>query len=452
MKIRRLLTLFLAVCLCFTMIAVPVFAAETSGSCGSGVNWSYDAQSGTLSITGSGAVQNYETLTSIPWKTYCPDIKTVEIGEGITRIGNYSLTWLEKVSSITLPSTLTEIGENALAWNTSLTSVALPAGLKKIDDEAFTGCYSLASIDIPASVDSLKSTAFTQCTALSAVNIAPDNATYSSFDGVVYNKTANSLVVYPPNKTGTDFTVPENIVTIEDSAFRDNPHIINVTIGNVNEIKSRAFSGCENLYNVDIKGVQTIGDFAFYGCVSMVKIIIPANTASVGSRAFRACINLQLAGFLGSSTQIGTEAFRDAKYLGIAANMGSNAQNYAAQNGINFYSIANVVYNGSPVAFDPMAFVVNDSRTMTPMRAVFEMLGAQVSWDEATNTAIATKDGVTVSIQIGSNQLFKNGEPITLDVPGQLIADRTYVPMRAVSEAFGNTVTWDEASHTATIS
>lgn len=137
--------------------------------------------------------------------------------------------------------------------------------------------------------------------------------------------------------------------------------------------------------------------------------------------------------------------------MAIAGNEHSSIMEYANNNEIPFYQIVNVIYGGNPVTFDPMAFVVNDSTTLVPMRAVFEMLGADVDWDETSNTAIASKDGIKLSIQIGSSILYRNGEAITLSEAGRLTADKTYVPLRAVSEAFGNDVQWDGETSTVII-
>ena len=110
-----------------------------------------------------------------------------------------------------------------------------------------------------------------------------------------------------------------------------------------------------------------------------------------------------------------------------------------------------VYVDGKAVNFDVPPTTIND-RTMIPLRATFEMLGASVLWDEYTQTVTGEKNGVTVRLTIGSNVLYKNGVPISLDVPPMLINDRTLVPVRAISEAFGCKVDWDDNTQSVIIS
>lgn len=95
---------------------------------------------------------------------------------------------------------------------------------------------------------------------------------------------------------------------------------------------------------------------------------------------------------------------------------------------------------------------ITDNRTMVPMRAIFEALGAEVSWDDNTKTAVGTKDGINVSITIGDNHIYKNGAAAELDVPSMLVDGRTLVPVRAVSEAFGCKVDWQAGEERVVIS
>ncbi|WP_339186485.1 copper amine oxidase N-terminal domain-containing protein [Brevibacillus sp. FSL K6-6036] len=94
-----------------------------------------------------------------------------------------------------------------------------------------------------------------------------------------------------------------------------------------------------------------------------------------------------------------------------------------------------------------------DGRTLVPLRAIFEALGAKVEWDEATQTVTATKDNNTIQLTIGSKVAYKNGKKINLDVPAQLFnGDTTMVPIRFVSEALGAKVGWDAYSNSVVIS
>lgn len=109
-----------------------------------------------------------------------------------------------------------------------------------------------------------------------------------------------------------------------------------------------------------------------------------------------------------------------------------------------------VLCNGSFVQFDQPPVLEND-RVLVPMRAIFEALGAEVSWDESTQTVAAVKDGTTITLQIGSCTMTKNGEAIELDVAPKLVGGRTLVPVRAVSEGLGANVEWNEETRTVTV-
>lgn len=92
--------------------------------------------------------------------------------------------------------------------------------------------------------------------------------------------------------------------------------------------------------------------------------------------------------------------------------------------------------------FDVPPVIVND-RTLVPLRAIFNALGAEVVWEESTQTVYASRLGSEISLQIGSYEMTVNGEQIQLDASPQLVQGRTMVPVRAISEAFGYEVTWD---------
>ena len=88
--------------------------------------------------------------------------------------------------------------------------------------------------------------------------------------------------------------------------------------------------------------------------------------------------------------------------------------------------------------------IITENRTMLPMRAVFEAIGADVSWNEETRTAEFGRGDIKGSITVGSDFLLKNGEKITLDVPSFIRENRTLIPLRAVAESLDCTVYWDK--------
>ncbi len=102
-----------------------------------------------------------------------------------------------------------------------------------------------------------------------------------------------------------------------------------------------------------------------------------------------------------------------------------------------------VYLDGEQLTFD-VDPILENGRTLVPMRVIFEALGAQVNWDGNTWTAIATKGDTKIVITIDSKQMLKNDQVVELDVPARLIDSRTLVPVRAVSEGMGADVQWDD--------
>lgn len=120
-----------------------------------------------------------------------------------------------------------------------------------------------------------------------------------------------------------------------------------------------------------------------------------------------------------------------------------------------------VTLDGNVLEFDVAPEVI-DGRTMVPMRKIFEELGALVKWDADTQTVQARKSAKTVTLTVNSDQMIleknetdEQGNPIsdtvTLDVSPIILNDRTMVPMRAVSEAFGADVDWNSDTKTVSI-
>ena len=110
-----------------------------------------------------------------------------------------------------------------------------------------------------------------------------------------------------------------------------------------------------------------------------------------------------------------------------------------------------VMLDGNKLVFDVLPQII-DGRTMVPMRKIFEEIGAEVLWDGDTKTITATKDDITVKMQIDNKVINVSGKDISLDVPPMLVDSRTLVPARAVAESFDLKVEWDDETKTVYIS
>jgi hypothetical protein len=88
--------------------------------------------------------------------------------------------------------------------------------------------------------------------------------------------------------------------------------------------------------------------------------------------------------------------------------------------------------------------VLSSGRTMLPIRAVIEALGGVIEWDNDTFTTTIKIDNKVIKIKVGDKVAYVNGAAKTLDVPAQLINQRTMLPLRFVMENLGGTVTWDD--------
>ncbi len=109
-----------------------------------------------------------------------------------------------------------------------------------------------------------------------------------------------------------------------------------------------------------------------------------------------------------------------------------------------------VFINGKKVVFDTMP-VIQNSRTLVPVRAIFEGLGATVGWDPATYTVSSTKGNQSLSLSIGKTNATVDGKTVVLDVPASIMNSRTMVPLRFISEAYGNKVDYNVVGGVAVI-
>lgn len=112
--------------------------------------------------------------------------------------------------------------------------------------------------------------------------------------------------------------------------------------------------------------------------------------------------------------------------------------------------IPQVILDGRQLTFE-VPPVIENGRTLVPLRAIFEAMGASVNWDNNTRTVTSVKGTTTVVLPIGSTRPTVNGQVWPLEVPAKIKNDRTLAPLRFVGEAFGGKVDWNNSTRIITI-
>ena len=182
----------------------------------------------------------------------------------------------ESLESFNFPKTVTEIGRNAFSGCTSmatatfaedadiqvigegafadcgLTSISIPKKVQTIEREAFRNCKVLNKIDVTEFTTKIDPEAFKYCNNLTDINVSKKNEVYSSVDGYLLSKDKKELLIFPPGKANSKFTLlPPSIEKIGKFAFYDCQALTNVTIPNkVTTIGERAFGLCKNLNTI----------------------------------------------------------------------------------------------------------------------------------------------------------------------------------------------------------
>ncbi len=154
--------------------------ASAEGDCGTNLEWSYDAETKSLTISGTGDMTDYDSSSEVPWTAIKYTAKSLNIENGVGSIGDkafYGFTALEKIS---FGDTLTEIGDMSFAFCTALLEIDLPTSLITVGDSAFEGCSALTVAFIPENVTSIGSKTFAYCysitdAAVLAVTTVPED-------------------------------------------------------------------------------------------------------------------------------------------------------------------------------------------------------------------------------------------------------------------------------------
>ncbi|MBQ8511248.1 MAG: leucine-rich repeat protein, partial [Clostridia bacterium] len=194
------------------------------------VKWElYD--DGLLRISGTGAMDDYSSSSSVPWYSYrSSKVKSIEVADGVTHIGKYAFADCYSSESVSIADSVTSIGDYAFRENNKLASLTLSANLTTIGNYSFTSCYKLTSITIPASVTFIGTNAFNGISMLTEIIVEDGNTAYCSEYGVLFNADKTTLILYPRAKTDTEYVVPSTVTTLSGSAFSDVSKLTSLTL------------------------------------------------------------------------------------------------------------------------------------------------------------------------------------------------------------------------------
>ena len=259
---------------------------------------------GDFSSSGGSAILRYSSSDDNRNRVYQNSVQKIEIGNGVTSIGDSAFYSCNSLESITIPDSVTSIGGHAFRDCHSLASITIADGVTSIGGYAFDSCYSLASITIPDGVTSIGDYAFRNCYSLESITMP---------NGI----TSIGTSVFDSCHSLASITIPGSVTSIEGFAFYSCYSLASITIpDSVTNIGESAFDRCYSLASITIAdGVTSIGSNAFYSCNSLASITIPDSVTSIEESVFDSCYSLASITMPNGVTSIGYSAFSDCNSL-----------------------------------------------------------------------------------------------------------------------------------------
>ena len=210
-------------------LVVESGATLTGGAAGdgSGVTWQLtentdDPSTYTLTIRGSGAMEDYLMSGHQPWRSFRDQITSVVVSPGVTSIGNLAFTRFSKLIHVDIADSVVSIGEGVFSECSSLTNITVPQSVTYIDANAFDSCTNLSSITLSTNnITSIRPHTFSGCSKLSSI------------------------------------VIPDGVTSIQSGAFFNCTKLTSITIpGSVTSIGSNVFDGCTSLNDIRYSGTS----------------------------------------------------------------------------------------------------------------------------------------------------------------------------------------------------
>ena len=326
---KKHITRLLFAALLLLALCIGASAAGTSGKCGPSAYWSFDSSTGTLTISGSGAMNDYE-YGDYPWMDYRDSIQTIVIGDQITQIGRYAFTGTA-CSTIKFGKNVRSIGERAFLECRNLNGdLTLPDSVQTIGAGAFQGCEKLSGdLTIPDSVQTIGDSAFEFCTGLNGTLTLGKNLRMigkEAFSGCAFTgsltipegitEIADGTFSFLYQSSGMftgKLTLPSTLKTIGASAFSYTDFSGELLIPDgVTSIGANAFKECDGFGGLLSlpDSVKTVGEWAFYLCKGFTGLKLSASLTKIEERSFAHMYGLKTEVVIPEGvTEIGEGAF-----------------------------------------------------------------------------------------------------------------------------------------------
>jgi len=239
------------------------------------------------------------------------NLEQITMTDNVLNIGEYSFAFSLALRTIQLSNALVEIPSFAFSYATKLESITFPHNTLIVHAYAFEHCHALTTVHLNQHLQDVSPYSFDGSTSIESYSVHTMNVTYQSFDGVVYTKSNQTLVLYPVGSTNESYTVlndtitigfrsflgakflevvsiPDSVKTIEEKAFYYATALTTLSMGHgVETILGNAFEGCASLTDIQFSNqLKTIDAGAFRHNSSLIGIILPSGLLSIGPYAF----------------------------------------------------------------------------------------------------------------------------------------------------------------------
>lgn len=291
---KKIISWAMSIVLVFTQLFFVNISANAGeligGKVGENVSYTFNKTTGALAIYGKGDMYNYNVdydyeldldLSTSPFGNFSGDenvvngyeIKTVEIGNGVTSIGAWVFNGCDSITSVTLPDTLKSIGEYAFTRCSSLRQLELPQGLEKIGDWPF-GFSGIEQLDVPDNVTEIGMGAFAQMEFLREINLGAGITELP--EGAISGCTSLESLV-----------IPDSIKKIGGFAFSNNENLKSIELpSEIEELGIGAFSNTR-IESINLpEKLETIEVDLFRGCTNLKSVEIPNSVRSIRANSF----------------------------------------------------------------------------------------------------------------------------------------------------------------------